>query len=173
MLDVGCGPGQVAALLADCGSTVIGVDLAPAMLAVARRRTPSLPLTSADMRALPVRDGCCGGVVAYYSVQHVARAGLGGVLDEFRRVVIPGGLLVIATHLGEGGVVVEEFLGHTIEPVGGTFYERTELARAIESAGFAIEDVRERDALEHEHPSRRVYLTAQAITSPPGRRPVL
>src|SRR5205823_3817068 len=49
VLDVGCGPGQVGAYIAARGVGVVGVDLAPEMLAVAQRRTPKLPLAAADM----------------------------------------------------------------------------------------------------------------------------
>src|SRR5688572_1020675 len=40
--DVGCGPGHVAAYLAGRGVPVVGVDLSPAMVEVARRRHPGL-----------------------------------------------------------------------------------------------------------------------------------
>ena len=162
VLDVGCGPGQVGAYIAARGVRVVGVDLAPEMLAVAHRRTPLLPVAVADMRSLPLRSRSCGGVVSYYSVQHVVRSELPIVLRELGRVLVDGGVLVIATHLGEGEIVIDEFLGHDIEPVGGTFYDRAELEHVLTGAGFDIEDVRERDPLKHEYPSRRIYLTAAA-----------
>jgi 2-polyprenyl-3-methyl-5-hydroxy-6-metoxy-1,4-benzoquinol methylase len=44
VLDVGCGPGQLAAHLAGRGRRALGLDLVPAMLQLARKRTPGLPL---------------------------------------------------------------------------------------------------------------------------------
>ena len=35
-------------------------------------------------------------------------------------LLAPDGLLLIAAHLGEGEVFVDEFLGYQIDPVGGT-----------------------------------------------------
>src|SRR5437764_2779752 len=54
----------------------------------------------------------------------------------------------------------------------GPSYARAELEQAVTASGCAIEDIRERDPLEHEYPSRRIYITARAVTSRRGRRPV-
>src|SRR5256885_2340190 len=54
VLDMGCGPAQVASYLADRGTDVVGVDISPGMLHVAKRRNRSVPFVCADMRALPV-----------------------------------------------------------------------------------------------------------------------
>jgi hypothetical protein len=69
---------------------------------------------------------------------------------------------LIATHLGEGEVLVDEFLGHTIGTVGGTLYEADALRATLECHHYVIEDVRFRDPLPHEHPSKRIYLRARA-----------
>ena len=71
-----------------------------------------------------------------------------------------GGIFVIATHLGEGELYSEEFLGHAIARVGGTLYTRSELETALVAQQFALELVRERGPLPHEHQSQRIYLLA-------------
>ncbi len=160
VLDLGCGPGQVSAFLAGRGVDVVGVDLAARMVDIAKRRNPTLAFACADMRALPIRSEACGGVVAYYSVQHVRRSELPAVLRGLRRVLAAGGVLVVATHLGEGEEVFDEFLGHRIETAGGTFYGRDELLGALVEAGFELDLVHERGPLEHEHQSQRIYVVA-------------
>ena len=161
MLDVGCGPAQVAEYLANRGVPVIGVDLAARMLGVAQRRLASLPLVCADMRLLPFRSRSCSGAAMFYSLQHLPRAAIGDVFGELRRVLAPGGVLLIATHLGEGEVYLSEFLGHHIDPLGGTLHARDELERALIRESFMLEDVRHRDPLPHEYQSRRIYLIAR------------
>jgi hypothetical protein len=99
--------------------------------------------------------------VAYYSIQHVRRQELGATLMELRRVLSPGGSLLIAAHLGEGEVFVDEFLGHRIETVGGTLYGADELRRIVERHGYNTEEELFRDPLSHEHQSRRIYLLAR------------
>jgi SAM-dependent methyltransferase len=161
VLDAGCGPGQVGRFLADRGVRVVGVDLSLEMARLARRGR-SIPAIRGDLRALPLVAGSCSGVVAFYSIQHVPRDDLGRLLTEFRRVLTGGGSLLIATHLGEGEVYVDEFLGHTIDTVGGVLYAAEDLIAVIEGCNFSVEKVRYRDPLSHEHPSKRIYLHAVA-----------
>lgn len=158
VVDLGCGPGQVSQYLADRGARTIGVDLAPEMLAQAARRTRGLDFAGGDMRALPFGPQVFSAAVAFYSIQHLPRVELPSVLGEIRRVLAPGGVLVIATHLGAGEVTVDEFLGHAIEPVGGTMYGSEELRAALARHSFGVDRTWYRESLPHEHPSRRIYL---------------
>jgi len=69
LADVGCGPGHVTRFLAARHPHVIGIDLSPAMVAIARQRTPELTFTVASMLRLPVVDGVwAAGAVALYSI---------------------------------------------------------------------------------------------------------
>ena len=112
-----------------------------------------------DMRALPFGSaGLFAAAVAFYSIQHLPEVELPSVLGEIRRVLAPGGILVIATHLGDGEVTVDEFLGHAIEPVGGTFYGSEELEAVLRRHSFRVDRSWYRDPLPHEHPSKRIYL---------------
>ena len=54
VLELGCGTGRVAAPLAQSGLEVVGVDVRPAMLELARERRDVLPLTllQGDLRTL-------------------------------------------------------------------------------------------------------------------------
>ncbi len=162
VLDAGCGPGQVGRYLTDRGMRVVGADLALAMLRVAIDGDPPLSAVRGDVRRLPFTSGSFSGAVAFYSIQHLRRDELGGALMEMRRVLVGGGLLLLAAHLGEGEVFVDEFLGHAIGTVGGTLYEADELPTALERRHFVVEDVRFRDPLPHEHPSKRIYLRARS-----------
>ncbi len=161
VLDIGCGPGQVSTYLADRDIEVIGIDLAPRMLSLAAQRTRHGRFVNSDMRALPFGSQLFSGAVAFYSIQHLPRSALGDALSEIRRVLVPDGTLVVATHLGQGEVYVDEFLGHRIDPVGGTLYTEEELGLVLERRSFRVEHVRRRGPLAHEHQSERVYLTAR------------
>ena len=59
--DLGCGPGRVTAHLRALGLDAFGVDLSPAMIAVARRTYPDLTFREGSMAALDLADGVLGG----------------------------------------------------------------------------------------------------------------
>jgi hypothetical protein len=76
-------------------------------------------------------------------------------------VLAPGGVLVLSAHLGEGDVLVEEFLGHRVS-LPGCLVDRDELVSAVTGAGFALEVERQRGPLPHEYASQRLYLLVRA-----------
>jgi ubiquinone/menaquinone biosynthesis C-methylase UbiE len=161
VLDLGCGPGQVGQYLAERGIRIVGMDLAETMLMVARRRIGIGRLACGDMRAIPFRSESFSGVVAFYSVHNLPRPALGTALAEINRILKPSGTLVVTTHLGDGEVYSNEFLGHNIDPVGGTLYRDHELLAALGSQSFVVEDVRYRDPLSHENNTERIYATCR------------
>jgi hypothetical protein len=77
------------------------------------------------------------------------------------RVLEPRGALLLGTHLGEGEVYVDEFLGHHIATTGGSLYSSQEITDQVSSRGFVVETSERRGPLEHEHQSQRIYLLAR------------
>src|SRR4051812_19298358 len=94
VVDVGCGTGRAVAELAGRGARAIGVDLDPAMLAVARERHADLDFRSADAAGLPLAEGEARGYRAD-KVFHMLPAPA-AALAEARRVLAPGGRIVLA-----------------------------------------------------------------------------
>src|SRR3989449_7146072 len=89
VLDVGCGAaGHVGRFVADLGSrpdrAVIGVDFSERSVILARRLNPTLSFVAADVRALPVADGVCAGIVAFYSLIYGGDEATAGVLGALR-----------------------------------------------------------------------------------------
>ncbi|MGA4837830.1 methyltransferase domain-containing protein [Streptomyces sp. G45] len=103
VVDVGCGPGHVTAHLAALGVPVSGVDLSPKMVEQARRAYPHLDFAVGTNTALDAADATLGGVLAYYSTHHTPPDHLPAVFREFHRVLAPGGWLMVAGYVGDGG----------------------------------------------------------------------
>ena len=94
--DLGCGTGWAAATLAPHLGRVIGVDLSPAMLKAAARRTQGLPnveLRKGGLQALPIDGGSCDGALLLLVIAYVAEPA--PVLGEMARILKPGGRAVI------------------------------------------------------------------------------
>jgi SAM-dependent methyltransferase len=162
--DMGCGPGHVARYLHNRGVEVCGVDLSPGMVAEARRLNPCIPFQEADLRALAVEDGTWAGIVAFYVIIHIPRDALVPALRELARVLRPGGMLLVAFHVGEETVHLDEWWGQDVA-LDFHFLRPDEVVAALRTAGFAVEDVVERPPYEGvEHPSRRAYVFARKPT---------
>ena len=180
VLDVACGTGDLAALFQRAGAgRVVGLDFCEEMLAVARRRFAGrgITWTCGDATALPFADETFDVVSIAFGIRNVAdpvRA-----LAEFRRVLRPGGRLVVLEFDRPGGGVLgplvrlylDRIMPRTAAALAGdragayaylqssvkAFWSAGELAGAIRSAGLA--EVR----------TRRLTLGIAALHS--GRRP--
>jgi SAM-dependent methyltransferase len=180
--DLGCGPGQTTAFLDGCGVSVRGLDLSAELLREAGQRHPGLKFELGDMLALPRADASLAGVIAFYAIVHLSPAGLRRALAEMYRVLRPGGRLLLAFHVGEGSIHVEEFLGRSVA-LDFVLFTPQGVAGELARAGFVAVEVIERDPYpEVEYPSRRAYLFARkpefngeapgpAEPAPPADRP--
>lgn len=162
VFDVGCGAaGHVTRFLADQGVDVVGVDFSAASIKVARARQPALRFEVADMRNLPAEDGSLAGLVAFYSVIHLPRPDVPVALAEFRRVLPPGGVLLLSMHGGSGESQSDEWFGRPVS-VRASLWSLAELTGAVQSAGFAVKRHCARQPYQAEHPTERLYVWAEA-----------
>jgi len=91
MLDLGCGKGRFARVLANRGAELTGLDLSRAMLMAAG----GLDRVQASVRRLPFRTSTFDAVLAVEVIEHVDPRSLDLVLAEARRVLRPGGRILI------------------------------------------------------------------------------
>ena len=164
--DMGCGPGQIARYLADRGLDVVGVDLSPGMLAQAAALNTDIPFHQGSMLALDEPDGAWAGIAAFYAIIHIPPGEVAAALREMGRVLRPGGLLLLAFHTGDASGKRElretEMWGQEVA-LDFWFYAATEMVGYLEQAGYAVEEVIEREpyAPEVEYQSRRAYILAR------------
>jgi len=84
-------------------------------------------------------------------------------LREFRRVLRPGGLLLLTFHLGEAMIHVDECWGHKV-CVDFFSFRSVEMSGYLTSAGFEIEEIIGREPYPGvKHQSRRTYIFAKRI----------
>ena len=159
--DLGCGPGHVARYLHERGVRVTGMDLSALMVEQARRLNPSMDFRQGNLLSLDIEDGAWGGIVAFYSIIHVPRTEIADALAEMRRVLRPGGLLLLAFHVGDETVHLDEWWGQRVS-LDFQFLRPEEMADFLRSAGFEVEEIVEREPYpDVEHQSRRAYIFAR------------
>ena len=163
--DLGCGPGHIARYLHERGVRVTGVDLSAVMVELARRLNPSIEFRQGNMLSLDIEDEVSGGIVAFYSIIHVPRAEIAVALAEMKRVLRPGGLLLLAFHVGDETVHLDEWWGQRVS-VDFLFFRPKEISDSLLAAGFEIEEIVEREPYpDVEHQSRRAYIFAKKPVS--------
>ena len=137
--DVGCGPGYVTRYLHDAGVDAFGIDLSPEMIAIARRDYPDLRFQVGTMTDLDLADDSVAGIVAFWSVIHAPDDAVPGVFEQFRRVLRPGGPLLVGFHVGDETRHTSE--GYTGRPINVDSFRRppSKVAGWLRDAGFTIE----------------------------------
>ena len=97
VLDAACGEGYGSALLAETAAAVTGVDLSAEAIAhaEARYRAPNLQFRQADCLSLPFADDSFDCIVSFETLEHLEDHEK--LLAGFRRVLRPGGFLLIST----------------------------------------------------------------------------
>lgn len=139
LIDAGCGPGHWTAHLARQGHRVSGIDGTPEFVEHARRtHGASVDFRVGSLDALPLADGSVDGVLAWYSVIHHEPSRIGGPLAEFRRVLAPGGGLLLGFFEGDA---VEAF-DHAV--VTAYRWPVASLVALLDEAGFDVVDVHTR-----------------------------
>ena len=146
VLDVGAGTGAATARAIDRGASVVGLDLAPGMLAA--RAAGSGPGVAADARVLPFVHGSFDGVLAAFSLNHLPDPATG--LAEARRVLRRGGGLAACVYAEDGN-------DHPVKAA---------VEAAAAAAGWAspswYEELRQRAVPELATPGRAVRVAARA-----------
>lgn len=93
VLDIAAGTGTSTAAFTATGAQVIAADFSLGMLEVGKARNPIIPFVAADALALPFADSRFDRVTISFGLRNVADRMV--ALEEFRRVVKPGGILVV------------------------------------------------------------------------------
>lgn len=125
VLDLGCGTGWAARMMAGMGARVTAADPSPAMLdaarRLARRDAPGMDFLCAGAEGLPLDDAAFDAVLSTYGAMFSPDPGRAAA--EIARVLRPGGRLVLLTWAAAPGGYIDRFFGligrHAAEPAPG------------------------------------------------------
>ncbi len=156
--DLGCGPGQIARYLHRQGVETLGVDLSPAMIAEAQRLNPEIPFHQGNILSLPDADSSWGGIAAFYCIIHIPPEKVVQALKEMKRVLKPGGVLLLAFHIGSQVDHLDVWWERSVN-VDFHYYQPEQMEAWLVQAGFTLEEIIVRDPNpEVEVATRRAYI---------------
>ena len=156
--DLGCGPGQIARYLHRQGVQTLGVDLSSKMVAEAQRLNPEIHFHQGDMLSLPDADNSWGGIAAFYCIIHIPREQIVNALREMKRVLKPGGPLLLAFHIGTEIKHLDEWWDKPVN-LDFAFYLPTEIESWLKEAGFELLETLVREPnTDMEAATQRAYM---------------
>ncbi len=138
VLDVGCGPGTVTAYLSQRGLDVSGVDLSPRMIEHAQRLHPEQQFAVASATGLDLEPSALGGILGWWSLFNLPRRVVPSVLESFAQALVPGGHLIIATHMGDGDIERTEAYGGVAVSWTTHLWQPEQFSALLISAGLAL-----------------------------------
>jgi SAM-dependent methyltransferase len=158
VLELGCGAGlPMTAALAD-GRDVTGVDISTTQIELARRNVPNAMFLQVDMTTLEFPPATFDAVVAFYSLTHVPRDELAGLLARIHGWLRPGGRFIATMGADdEPGDVEAEWLG--VEMYFSHFGAKAN-RRLVEAAGFAVDSSEIAIEPEDRHDARFLWVIA-------------
>jgi SAM-dependent methyltransferase len=167
--------GGVYPLLAASAADVVGIDVSPTVVGAARARYPGLEARVADVRELPFPESTFDVVVSISTLDHFESLGdVRAALAELRRVLVPGGELLLTLDNGANPVValrnrlpigILQRLSLVPYFVGATCGPRS-LRKILGECGF---EVRDTSVVMH-CPRVIAVLGAQLLEQRAGRR---
>lgn len=134
VLDAGCGEGYGAAMLAHAGARrVVAVDLDAATIDHVRASYLQVEAVQAEFGSMPVDEASIDLVTSFQVVEHVWDPS--GFLRSLRRVLVPGGELVLST---PNRLTFTPHHDHPVNPFHVKEYAPDELREELEAAGFRV-----------------------------------
>lgn len=102
VVDLGCGSGRALLWNRDWRARVVGIDISPFFAQEARS---GVDLLLGDLRRLPFADSTFTKAYSLDVLEHLSPEALAGMLREAARVITPGGLLFVYTHVRKNAAI--------------------------------------------------------------------
>jgi len=173
VLEAGCGLGQYVLLFRERGRRAVGVDRTFEPLRECRKASPGAPVALMDLRRLGFRPGAFSAYVSLGVVEHDPE-GPDAILREARRVLEPGGVLILSVPYVNGvrrlGTWWIRLRNRRVRAAGGEFYQfafsRSEARAFLERNGFRVRSVSPYD------PGRLLRKALRNLVRPPHPAPI-
>ncbi len=170
-LDLGCGPGHVTHYLHQRGVDIEGLDISRAMVRQAASAYPKIRFKQGDVWKLKYDDHAFAAVFAKHLLSDIPASKLEDLFLNIRRIIEPGGALLVAFTTGVGSEQRPNWLGKDVEHT--FYYHRTiDVVVQLRQAGFQEVSVYRRPPYLEKHEQRpESWILAESLKGiPPARK---
>jgi len=163
VLEIGCGPGEIANYLKMKGIDVIGLDISDKMIEIAKQLNPFIDFRVGDVFDLKFKDNSVAGIVAPYLIVNFRLSDIPKAFSEIYRVLNDSGQLLISFHSGQQELELDDFFvkGNTIPY---TYFDSDKIKDKLVDSGFKIIEYIHRMPYEGEV-TKRTYIFAEKKTT--------
>ena len=157
--DFGCGPGQTTKFLFDAGvKDIIGIDISPGMVKVARGLFPHIKFEAGDLLALPYNANHFASAVAFYAIVHFDYDQITKAFTEINRVLKKGAHFLFSFHVGEETVHFDKANDIDVD-IDLHFFQTDRIMELLRDSKFKIIDTVERLPYpDVEYATKRAYV---------------
>ncbi len=155
--DAGCGPsGHIGKYLADKGHKVTGIDISERCIEIARKYNSTIRYEQMDMFDLKFEQGTFDGIIAFYSILYSPKSLVHLMFDNFKKVLKPGGKLLVAVKKGEKEGFLDNDEWYTSR-VHFALFDETDIQKYFENSEFMIDFIDTRKPYDFEINMERIY----------------
>jgi SAM-dependent methyltransferase len=162
--DFGCGPGQTTKFLFDSGvANIVGIDISPGMVNVARSIFPYIKFETGDLLALPYNADHFASAIAFYAIVHFDYDQVGRAFKEVNHVLKKDAHFLFSFHVGEETVHFDKANDIDVD-IDLHFFQTDRILKSLGDNKFRIIDAVERLPYpDVEYATKRAYVWAQKI----------
>jgi SAM-dependent methyltransferase len=155
--DAGCGPSaHMGKYLSGKGHRMVGIDLSPRCVEIARSYNPQMDIREMDMMRTAFQNESIDAIIAFYSILYTPRAEVHKIFTEFNRILRNDGKLLVVVKKGtaEGIIHDDWYEGH---PVHFTHFTEEDIQAYFTGNNFRIDFLETRKPYPFEFNVDRLY----------------
>jgi len=157
LCDAGCGPsGHITGYIFKKGINITGIDISDKCIEIARKINPFIKFERGDISKLEYDNNYFDGIISYYSIIDTPKKFIPCILKEFKRVLKPGGYLLLVVKYGYEEGFITDLLGIKTEIYFSLFTEH-EIRDYVIECGFEIIKIIIRKPYDFEIQNDRIY----------------
>lgn len=136
ILDAGCGPGQASKKFSEKGYSVLGIDLSKEMVSFAKEKVPKAKFLVMNIENITLKEKFDANWAAFILV-HVPREKHKTIIEQFKKLLTPNGILFLGMLEGKGEKIMPEPYNRNYKQYF-VFVSKKEIENYLQSQDFKI-----------------------------------